>query len=45
MLRAVMTTEIKLPQTNIELPKLGAKTRLPAISSAINTAPLTNTTT
>ena len=39
-----MTTEIKLPQTKIELPKLGASTRLPTISSAINTAPLTKTT-
>ena len=39
-----MTTEIKLPQTKIELPKLGARTRLPAISNAIKTAPLTNTT-
>ena len=45
MLSAVITTEIKLPQTKIELPKLGAKIRLPAISSAMSTAPLTNTTT
>jgi hypothetical protein len=40
-----MTTEIKLPQTKIELPKLGARIRLPAISNDIRTAPLTKTTT
>ncbi len=45
MLSAAMTTEIRLPHTKIELPKCGASTRLPAISSAISTAPLTKTIT
>jgi hypothetical protein len=40
-----MTTEIKLPQTKIELPKWGASTRLPTISKLIKTAPLTKTIT
>jgi len=44
MLNAAITTEIKLPQTKIELPKLGASTRLPTISRDINTAPLMKTT-
>src|SRR5581483_3797863 len=44
MLSAVITTEIRLPHTKIELPKLGASTRLPTISRDINTAPLRKTT-
>jgi hypothetical protein len=44
MLSAVITTEIRLPQTKIELPKYGANTRLPAISRAMSTAPLMKTT-
>ncbi len=38
------TTPIKLPQTNIVLPKTGARRRLAAISKLIATAPETNTT-
>jgi hypothetical protein len=36
---------IRLPQTNTEPPKTGASTRLPAISSAISTAPETKIST
>src|SRR5262249_24920759 len=44
-LSAARNTVIKLPHTKIELPKWGASTRLPAISSPINTAPAQNTST
>jgi hypothetical protein len=36
-------TEMRLPHTKTELPKWGASTRLPAISSAISTMPAVNT--
>ena len=38
-LSAARTTAIRLPQTKTELPKYGASTRLPTISSPINAAP------
>ena len=34
---------MRLPQTNTELPKCGANTRLPAISNPISTAPAVKT--
>ena len=33
---------MRAPQTNNEFPKIGASSRLPRISSAITTAPVTN---
>jgi hypothetical protein len=35
-------TPIKAPHTNSELPKTGAKSRLPNISNAMTTAPVIN---
>src|SRR5436190_7624125 len=45
MLIAIRKIAIRLPQTKIEFPKCGARTRLPAISSPISTAPAQKTST
>jgi hypothetical protein len=42
LLMAARITPIKAPQTKRELPKTGARSRLPRISSAITTAPVMN---
>src|SRR5690348_15040242 len=39
---AARITPIKAPQTNRELPKIGASRRLPRISKAMTTAPVAN---
>ena len=44
-LSAIITVEITLPQTKIELPSEGARTRAATISSAMRAAPHTNTMT